>query len=429
MASAPRFLFAAPLFGAAWAVLIHIGGELVGDEREDVHVADAIAANFGDFIQLHGRDYQRGSQEHARRLALFEARVAEVEAHNRAGRSWRAAVNGLADRTVEELAQLRGYRHMTPGEGRQAHGSVGLIGTEAHAVSSSTLPSDWTWRGRLQAMAEVADQGSCGSCWAVSSSTVLRAHAELYQKDRTFSVQQIIDCVPNPMSCGGAGGCKGATAELAMDYVAKVGLVTTEEHTYKAQDGACPAAMKPPRPSLRSALKRAVSMPEITVAAGGGAAFGMQGWKKLPVNLAVPLVEALYERGPVVVSVAASGAWNSYASGILDACDPDAVINHAVALVGYGEADSGQEGKYKYWQIQNSWGPGWGEGGFMRMLRLDHKNETAYCGWDTQPGAGTGCRGGPDKVRVCGNCGILYDSVVPKFALSEDGWLARNPRQ
>lgn len=277
----------------------------------------------------------------------------------------------------------------------------------------------------LKAMEDVQDQSACGSCWAVTSATVLRAHSELYQKDRTFSIQQIIDCVPNLMSCGGTGGCKGATAELAMDYVAKVGLVTSDVRQYLAQDGDCPAEMKAPKPSLRSALKQAISLPDVTVAAGGGASFGMLGWRKLPVNMAQPLIMAVYSVGPVAVSVAASGAWNSYASGVMSACDPDAVINHAVTLVGYGEQPF--DGLlYKYWQIQNSWGRGWGEGGFGRLLRLDHSNESSYCGWDTSPGDGTGCKGGPSKVWVCGNCGILYDSVIPKFVVSSDGWIYQN---
>merc|ERR1719330_2046789 len=301
-------------------------------------------------MQVHGRDYRLGSREYSLRLALFQERAAEVEAHNQAGHSWLASVNALADWTPEELLQLRGYRHITSGDGSAAHGSVGLIATKARAASLIKFPTDWTWKGRLQAMSDVQDQGACGSCWAVASSTVLRAHAELYQKDRSFSIQQIIDCVPNPMSCGGTGGCQGATAELAMDYVAKVGLVTSAERAYTAKDGACPAEMQPTKPSLRSVLQQAVSMPEVTVAAGGGAAFGMFGWKKLPVNMAEPLVEALYVYGPVVVSVAATPDWNSYDSGILSRCDPDAVINHAVALVGYGEQGSGEEGGHKYWQ-------------------------------------------------------------------------------
>lgn len=385
---------------------------------------DGIAAKFGEFIQMHSRSYTPGSKEYSERLQLFAERVAEVDEHNSKGLAWRATVNALADRTAEELAQLRGYRHIAM-DGSPDRGSMGLIGTDAHAARLTDMPAGWSWRGLLKAMEDVQDQSACGSCWAVTSATVLRAHSELYQKDRTFSIQQIIDCVPNLMSCGGTGGCKGATAELAMDYVAKVGLVTSDVRQYLAQDGDCPAEMKAPKPSLRSALKQAISLPDVTVAAGGGASFGMLGWRKLPVNMAQPLIMAVYSVGPVAVSVAASGAWNSYASGVMSACDPDAVINHAVTLVGYGEQPF--DGLlYKYWQIQNSWGRGWGEGGFGRLLRLDHSNESSYCGWDTSPGDGTGCKGGPSKVWVCGNCGILYDSVIPKFVVSSDGWIYQN---
>ena len=34
-----------------------------------------------------------------------------------------------------------------------------------------------------------------------------------------LSVQQMAMCAPNPDQCGGSGGCNGATAELAFDYV------------------------------------------------------------------------------------------------------------------------------------------------------------------------------------------------------------------
>jgi len=291
---------------------------------------------------------------------------------------------------------------------------------------------DWK---HLEAMRNVQDQGSCGSCWAVSSATALRAHSELFQTDRTFSAQQIVDCTPNPKNCGGTGGCGGATAELAMEYVARKGLAEEAVIAYTAKDGVCShnatAALLSKKVSrnLRSTPAAGPAEPVMAADSGtsmatGGALFGMTGWHKLAENQVVQLKLAVAQEGPVVVSVAASSVWNVYASGVMSACDKDAVINHAVVLAGYG--GSGPE---KYWTIQNSWGPGWGENGFGRLTRLSDAEEQSYCGWDRSPEQGTACKGGPSKVWVCGSCGILYDSVVPRFALSEAGWWHRHGGQ
>ena len=42
------------------------------------------------------------------------------------------------------------------------------------------------------------------------------------------------------------------------------------------------------------------------------------------------------------------------------------VLNHAVVIVGYGH-DS--ESHLDYWLIKNTWGPKWGESGYVRMVR------------------------------------------------------------
>jgi len=384
----------------------------------------SINAAFTAFMLNHGRTYKSDSKELKMRKVLFEKATKLVEAHNRLpGRHWKATVNKLADRTPEELAMLRGWKSGR----RPKHSSASQDGSSVHFLSTdvtvTNLPAEHSWTN-LTSVKEIQDQGGCGSCWAFAAATVLRAHSEIWMKDpRKFSVQQIISCTPNPDECGGTGGCQGATAELAMDYVFKHGCKTEAEVPYTAQDSTCPHSLlqdssseEPSKPGKRSA-----SHP---------ASLGMVGWTKLPENKVIPVKLALVTKGPVGVSISAGYSWNQYDGGILDDCHSDAVIDHAVVLIGYGlskphkesvslasDVGSTEPAGLKFWHLQNSWGTDWGEKGYLRMLRKDDDfEEGKQCGWDNDPQIGSGCKGGPPKVHVCGMCGLLYDTVIPHFA-------------
>jgi hypothetical protein len=54
----------------------------------------------------------------------------------------------------------------------------------------------------------------------------------------------------------------------------------------------------------------------------------------------------------------------AYTSGVYTASSGERYGGHAVAVVGYGLS-----GAQKYWILQNSWGPHWGEHGFFRFAR------------------------------------------------------------
>jgi len=244
----------------------------------------------------------------------------------------------------------------------------------------------------------------------------MEAHSEIHMAPtaRSFSAQELVSCVPNTNQCGGNGGCDGATVELALDWAMHNGLAQESEQPYMEVTGQCQRG--------QSKLLETQMTPATSITAPGahsltsgmeGAKFGMTGWERLPENGYEALMRAVVERGPVAVSASAS-KWFVYQGGIFDHCDRDAVIDHAVAMIGYGADQTLGE---KFWLVQNSWGGDWGEQGKIRLLRHDGEGveNAESCGIDAQPELGTGCKGGPKQVTVCGMCGILYDSVVPFF--------------
>jgi len=346
--------------------------------------------SFSSFVQSYARSYAVDSAEYKQRRVIYEKRVAEAEAQNQnAQKLWTAGVNDFWDWKASEMSSLYGWV-----DGARPQQSTG--GSRMQSIRkadflqkvNTTLPLYASW-AHLKTLQSVKSQGGCGSCWAIAAVTTLEAATELHSTPRTFSAQEIVNCVPNPQECGGQGGCRGATVELAMDWVMKNGAFEEYQAPYLGSDMPCTAAA-----SALAAHQNAA-----------GNSFGMSGWETLPVNKYEPLLRALAEKGPTAVSVDAS-PWSMYSAGIFNGCQADSIINHAVAAIGYGQDAAG----VKFWEIQNSWGKHWGELGRIKMLRRD--TDETECGIDRKPELGTGCIGGPSQVTVCGMCGVLYDSVV-----------------
>lgn len=299
-------------------------------------------------------------------------------------RRWVAAASHLFDATEAEMKEMTGYKPHTTAS---MHKAFGFLHIQSLPLPENVaLPQDVDWRQHTPTSNFVRTQGSCGSCWAVASANALEMHAELNGHGSAgVAYEEILSCTPNRKHCGGDGGCSGATAELAFQYVKDRGVV-----------------MRTPE-----------------MAAGGvwGERCGMQpgqriwtdGFVRVTPNLAQPLVLAIAMQGPVVVSADATN-WETYSSGIFDSCSRDARVNHAVLAVGYGQSASG-----KYFLIRNSWGGMWGEQGHIRLLRFDDGPgpTPAFCGTDYHPEEGVACQGESRPVKVCGMCGILLDSAYP----------------
>jgi cathepsin L len=386
--------------------------------------AAAAMPTFDEFITMHHRSYRPRSAEYDTRRQLYELRVQEIESHNRKNdRMWTAGINIMSDRTKAEIAAFNGYR-------RAGHAS---LTTEASSFISIDpelgydMPKDFSWESadingdkkeeKVESLVNIRTQ-RCGNCWAASTNAMMEAHRQIHGGViAKFDDDELTDCSENFFKCGGSGGCDGSTPELALMHYEKNGVLNTSSE--KAAGQTCPqtrgdlvdkSELAPHE--IRDGIREASS-------SSPARSFGMIGWEKLPTNQGWPIMLALYERGPVAVAVATDG-WHQYSSGVYGGCSQDAIIGHSVLALGFGQVSHNGE-TVKYWRLQNSWGPSFGENGHFRLLR--HDKDTDYCGNDNSPQDGVGCSGGPASVKVCGMCGVIYDAVVPYSA--PETWLAR----
>jgi cathepsin L len=352
------------------------------------------AATYESFRQRYGRAdmAEEDPVSYEERLRLFLHRQAEIKKHNAKPTStWVAGLNKFADYTDAEFHMLLGHRPSKRG-GSDSSNEAGATGAYSfiEVQDSNKLATSVNWTHSLMSIGShsVKDQGACGSCWAVAASGALEMKAEILEGKAVapLSYEQLIDCVDNPRECGGQGGCKGATAELAFGHVANHGIAFAGD--YKGYQSGGDGKCKP----------------------HGSKHIASDGFERLPTNKLQPLLGAL-NNGPVVVSVDAS-KWGMYSKGVFAGCDRDAIVNHAVLMTGYGQDTASGN---KYFLIRNSWGDGWGENGYIRLNRRDtDEGEAGFCGMDAKPQEGVACKGEDAPVPVCGDCGVLSDSAFPK---------------
>ena len=208
-------------------------------------------------------------------------------------------------------------------------------------LSDFPATKNWVEEG---AVTRVKNQGSCGSCWAFSATGNMEG---VYKVEKgvlpSLSEQQLVDCDHECMEYKGQkvcdSGCNGGLMSNALAYAMRNGMVAEAEYPYRGKAGTCNMT--------------------------GKGNYTFFGWAAIN-NTEEEIVAALNLFGPLSVGVNAN-MWQLYMGGIFNLpCSRS--LNHGVLLVGYGT-----QGKKDYWLIKNSWGTGWGEKGYIRMVR--HKNK------------------------------------------------------
>jgi C1A family cysteine protease len=78
---------------------------------------------------------------------------------------------------------------------------------------------DWVAQGKVS---PVKNQGSCGSCWAFSTTGVLEAQSLQRGSSVSLSEQQLVDC----SRAQGNQGCNGGWPSNALKYVQSYGITS-----------------------------------------------------------------------------------------------------------------------------------------------------------------------------------------------------------
>ena len=301
----------------------------------NVHDRSYYEEKFFDFLQKFEVKVENGA-EFLKRLTIFADNVDMIEKHNAdPTNTFTMGVNKFAHLTFEEFkdtVRIGGAR--IPNLRKNPDGPMHEAPADRSTLSGTV---DWVSKG---AVTDVKDQGNCGSCWSFSASGALEGAYYLKTGSLTaFSEQEMVSCDTVD------AGCNGGWMDDAFNFMKKNGGLPTEEnYPYTSgttgKSGTCEAGHS-------------------NVAGSAPSSF-------TDVRPTVDALMSAVEKQPVSIAIQANQpAFQFYNGGVLTGTCGQR-LDHGVLLVGYG-TDSGTD----YWKVKNSWGPSWGEDGYIRIERSD----------------------------------------------------------
>ncbi|GFN97059.1 cathepsin f [Plakobranchus ocellatus] len=291
---------------------------------------------FETFKAKHKKMYKLPEDE-AYRFKVFCENMEKVKQYQAQERG--SAVYGatkFADLTEAEFKkQYLGLKPLS-----SAHG----LAWPSAKIPGGSFPNSWDWRDH-NAVTPVKNQGSCGSCWAFSTTGNIEGQWALTNKKLySLSEQELVDCDKIDE------GCNGGLPSQAYEAIMKLGgLETEKDYKYDGHDEKCTFNKTKVVVTLQGAVNISQNETEMAV------------W--------------LYKNGPISIGINAF-AMQFYFGGIAHPwkifCDPSS-LDHGVLIVGYG-VEKGEP----FWIIKNSWGADWGREGYYYVYRGD-----GTCGLNT----------------------------------------------
>ncbi|XP_023529748.1 cysteine protease XCP1-like [Cucurbita pepo subsp. pepo] len=309
---------------------------IVGYSPEHLASMDKTIELFESWMSRHSKTY-RSIEEKLHRFEIFLDNLKHIDETNKKVSSYWLGLNEFADLSHEEFkSKYLGLKVEFP----RKRSARGFSYWDVEDVPESV---DWRLKG---AVTPVKNQGSCGSCWAFSTVAAVEGINQIVTGNLTsLSEQELIDCDRSFNN-----GCYGGLMDYAFQYImSNSGLRKEDDYPYLMEEGKC--------------IREKEQFDVVTIS----------GYEDVPANDEQSLLKALSNQ-PVSVAIEASGRnFQFYKGGIFTGrCGTE--MDHGVTAVGYGSSEGTD-----YIIVKNSWGPKWGENGYIRMKRNTGKPE-GLCG-------------------------------------------------
>jgi C1A family cysteine protease len=253
-----------------------------------------------------------------------------------AGLPWTAGPTELTRLPPEERKSYLGLivtpedRQQLAAEAQRAAGQERMVAAELFAAPTSV---DWRNKGGNY-VTPIKNQGGCGSCVSFCTCATIESAVRIKLGNPNYSVDlSEAFC----QFCGG-GSCSGWGLTSGLEFARSTGVTDEACMPYQATNMDCATSR------CSDWQNRLTKIANYT------------GYSTMEARK-----NAIANTGPVLAGMAVHNDFFAYTSGVYVKTSGSSLAGyHCICCVGYDDSQ-------QCWILKNSWGTGWGEGGFCRL--------------------------------------------------------------